>query len=243
MINILMPLSGGSKFFDTEEYFYPKMLIEIEGKPMVQHAIENLQAINIENLRFIFVVKKSDCTKFHIDDTLRILTNSRCKIIMLDHETKGAACSALMAIAEINNDDPLIISNFDQIIDSDLTQLYKEFDDSRVDAGCLVFETTHPRWSFVLLDQHSYVLETAEKRPLSRNSIAGFYYFSRGKYFVEAAQSMIRKSCSNTDTFFIAPTFNELILKSKKIKAIRIPNDCYHSFYTPQKIEEYKKSL
>ena len=32
MLTILMPLSGRSKFFDSEEYFYPKMLVEIQKK-------------------------------------------------------------------------------------------------------------------------------------------------------------------------------------------------------------------
>ena len=241
-MNVLIPLSGGSKFFDSEEYFYPKMLVEILGKPMIQHAIENLQTMH-QDLQFIFVVKKSDCIQFHLDDTLRLLTDGACKIIVLDEETKGAACSALMAIDAINNENPLVIANFDQLIDCNLSELYDEFHDSDIDAGCLIFSATHPRWSFVLLDEKSCVLETAEKRPLSRNAIAGFYYYRQGKDFVEAAKSMILKSCSILDVFYIAPTFNEMILKNKIIKALRIPNEKYHSFYTPQKIEEYERGL
>jgi NDP-sugar pyrophosphorylase family protein len=190
MMNVLIPLSGGSKFFDSEEYFYPKMLIEILGKPMIQHAIENLQGLQNE-LQFIFVVKKIDCIKFHLDDTLRLLTNGKCQIIILDQETKGAACSALMAVDAINNSDPLVIANFDQVIDGDVAKVFNGLSGSDCDAGCLVFDTTHPRWSFVLLDESNYVLEAAEKRPLSRNAIAGFYYYKHGKDFVQAAQSMI----------------------------------------------------
>lgn len=242
MINVLIPLSGNSKFFDSEEYFYPKMLVEILGKPMIQHAVENLQTIQ-HDLQFIFVIKKIDCVKFHLDDTLHLLTNGECKIIILDQETKGAACSALLAIDVINDGNPLIIANFDQLIDGDLSKIVDELFNTNCDAGCLVFNSTHPRWSFVKLDADNYVLETAEKRPLSKNAIAGFYYYKQGKDFILAAQSMILKSCSNAEIFYIAPTFNELILKGKKIKALQIPNKNYHSFYTPQKIEEFEKGL
>ena len=209
---------------------------------MVQHAIENLQTMQ-KDLHFIFVIKKSDCITFHLDDTLRLLTEGECEIIVLDGETKGAACSALLAVDAINNENPLVIANFDQVIDCNLSELYDQFHRLGSDAGCLVFSTTHPRWSFVLLDGKDCVLETAEKRPLSRNAIAGFYYYKQGKDFVEAAKSMILKSCSNAEIFYISTTFNELILHNKSIKALRIPNEKYHSFYTPQKIEEYEKDL
>ena len=242
MINVLMPLGGGSKFFDREEYFYPKMLIEIQGKPMVQHAIENLQGLD-QDLQFIFVVKRSDCTEFHLNETLRLLTNDRCKIVMLEHDTKGAACSSLIAVDHINNEAPLIIANFDQVFDCDLANFLNQFKIINSDAGCLTFNSTHPRWSYVLINEAGQVLEAAEKRPLSRDAIAGFYYYKSGHEFVKAAQSAIRKSCSNTDIFYISPTFNELILQNKLVQAISIPNEAYHSFYTPQKIEEFEKGL
>lgn len=242
MMNILMPLGGDSKFFNRQEYFYPKMLIEIQGKPMIQHAIENLQTI-AKDVQFIFIAKKADCSEFHLDETLRLLTNGKCKIMTLDHDTKGAACSSLLAIDLINNEFPLVVANFDQLFDCDLAAALGELQQMASDAGCLTFDSTHPRWSYVLVDEKGQVLEAAEKRPISRHAIAGFYYYQRGQDFVRATQSMIRKSCSSTDTFYLSPTFNELILENKVVKAVSIPNEAYHSFYTPQKIEEFEKGL
>lgn len=242
MLNILMPLSGGSKFFDRDEYVYPKMLIEIQGKPMVQHAIENFQKLQ-EDIQFVFVVRSSDCIEFHLDDTLRLLTDGKCKIIALDRDTKGAACSSLLAVDFINNGDSLVISNFDQLFECDLKAFLDQLRFSECDAGCLTFSSAHPRWSYALLDDRGRLLEAAEKRPLSRNAIAGFYYFRYGYDFVSAAQSMIRKSCSNSDAFYISLTFNELILSGKRVNAIAVPNSKYHSFYAPQKIEEYENNL
>jgi dTDP-glucose pyrophosphorylase len=242
MINILVPLGGDSKFFNREEYFYPKMLIEIEGKPMIQHAIENLQTIK-KDLQFIFVVKKADCTEFHLDETLRLLTNNHCKIVILEQDTKGAACSSLLAIDFINNESPLIVANFDQLFDCDLAAALEKLQEMDSDAGCLTFDSTHPRWSYVLVGEKNQVFEAAEKRPVSRHAIAGFYYYKHGQDFVRATQSMIRKSCSSTHVFFVSPIFNELILENKTVRAVVIPNKSYHSFYTPQKIEEFEKGL
>jgi dTDP-glucose pyrophosphorylase len=242
MLNILMPLGGNSKFFDEKEYFYPKLLVEIQGKPMIQLAIENLQTIG-DDLQFIFVIKKSDCVNFHLDETLKLLTNDECKIITLDHDTKGAPCSCLLAIEYINNSTPLLISNYDQVFDCSLKEYRTRFDNLDVEAGCLIFNSAHPRWSYVHINDHGFVMEAAEKRPLSRNAIAGFYYYTHGSNFIKSAQSVIRKTCSNTETFYTSSTFNELILENKRVGALTVSNDNYHSFYTPQKIEEFEKGL
>ena len=107
MINILIPLAGKNQFFS--EYPFPKPLVEFNGKTM----IDNFRSIQKEK-QFIFIVNSEDCKKYHLDN---VLTNHTCKIIKLDNETKGAACSAMMAVEYIGNDIPLVISNADQLFD------------------------------------------------------------------------------------------------------------------------------
>jgi len=241
-INILIPMAGKSMLFDTHEYPYPKSLIEINGKTMVEHVIQNLSSLhNIH--QFIFVVNEEDCKKYHLDNILSILTEDRCQIIKISNETKGAACSALLAIKYINNDEELIIANGDQIFLDDLNRIVEGHRSQNYDAAVTIFESVHPRWSYVRLDEDNLVIETAEKRPFSKQAIAGFFYFRQGLFFVEAAMQMIKKDAHVNDAFFIAPSLNELVLKKKRIGVYTIDNDKYHSFHSPYTLQDFEKKV
>ncbi|MBU1261333.1 MAG: glycosyltransferase family 2 protein [Planctomycetes bacterium] len=239
MINILFPMVGKSQFFNTEEYIFPKPLIEINGEPMIEIAIENYKKIKLSK-NFIFIVSSEHCSKYHLDDILYLLTDRKCIVIKLANETAGAACSALMAVDYINNKEELIIANSDQIIDDEIETIINSFRLKKVDAGVVCFDSVHPRWSFVRLDKNNKIIEAAEKKPLSKNAIAGFYYFKEGKLFVEAAMKSILKARHVNGIYYVAPVLNELVLENKNLEIYKIMNDKYHTFYSPQKISEYE---
>ncbi len=238
MLNMLIPLGASSQFFEGAAYPYPKPLVEISGKPMIQHVIENLSRIR-EDKCFIFILREEDCTRHHLDSTVHLLAGEDAVIIKLQRETKGAACSALLAIDLIANEQPLIIANGDQLFDVDLDAYLARFREEKANAGCLSFESVHPRWSYVRLEGED-IVEAAEKRPISRQAIAGFYYFASGMDFVEAAKQMIRRGATVNGQFYIAPVLNELVLENRRLRAYAVPNETYHTFYSPQKIEEYE---
>lgn len=238
MINILIPLAGINQFFSENEYPYPKSLIEINDKTIIEHVIGNFDSIRKEK-QFIFIVNSEECKKYHLDNVLNLLTNYTCKIIKIDAETKGAACSAMMAIEYINNDSPLIIANADQLFDDSLENLISDFNE--YDGGVISFDSIHPRWSYARLDDESHIVETAEKRPLSKHAIAGFFYFKEGKDFISSSMNMIKKDASLNGLYYISPTLNEMVLTNKKLIVKKIDNNKYHTFYTPQKIHEYER--
>lgn len=238
MINILIPLAGKNQFFPEAEYPYPKSLIEINGKTMIEHVIANYASIQ-KKKQFIFIVNSEECKKYHLDNILYLLTDHTCKIIKLDRETKGAACSAMMAIEYINNDIPLIIANADQIFDNDLGEFINHFKEN--DASVLTFESVHPRWSYARVDEDNRITETAEKRPISKHAIAGFYYFAKGSEFISSAMRMIKKDANVNGVYFIAPVLNEMVLSNKQMKILSIDNDHYHTFYSPSKIQEFER--
>lgn len=240
MINILIPMAGKSLYFSESEFPFPKPLIEIGQKTIIERVIDNLSTAGPQ-VQFIFVLNSADCRKFHLDSTLNIITDHRCKIVRLDNDTKGAACSALMAIGHIANKTPLLIANSDQLFDAPVKELIAGLRDA--DAGVVTFESVHPRWSYVRMDEQGLVVETAEKRPISRQAIAGLYYFRHGENFVHAAMRMIQKDSSINGNFYISPTLNEMILQGRKIRTVPVDTQRYHTFYTPQKIKEYEAQL
>jgi dTDP-glucose pyrophosphorylase len=235
-------MAAESKYFKDSVFGFPKPLVEIGDKSMIQLVVENLQTIKDEK-RFIFILSSEDCEKFHLDNVVKLLTDDCCEIIKISGDTKGAACSTLMAVAHINNDRELIIVNNDQIFDCNLNDVLGSFRADRADAGVITFETVHPRWSYVGLEQENKVIEAAEKKPISRHGIAGFYYFKQGAYFVSAAMQSIKKGASVNGLFYISPVLNEMILANQNVVAQEIDKNVYHTFYTPQKIAEYERLL
>ncbi|EAH9198371.1 glycosyltransferase family 2 protein [Campylobacter jejuni] len=237
MLNIVAPIAGKSYFFDNEKDGFPKPFIEICGKTMLEHFVKNYE--NIKNKRFIFILKEEDVKRYHLDDAINVLTNNQSKIIILKNETQGMVCSVLMAIDEIDLNDSLLIVNMDQIFEYDLNEVVSEL--SLNDAGVLSFESVHPRWAYVKCDKNNFVLEAFEKKPVSKNAIAGFYYFNKADFFVKSAFDMIKKDVNYEGKYFIALTLNELILQDKKIINISIDKNRYFTFYSHAKINEYER--
>src|SRR5262249_46067017 len=142
--------------------------------------------------RLIFVIRKDEDERFYLGNVLRLL-NSTCIVLRVEQLTGGAACTALLAVEYIDNDEELLITNGDQYFTCELSEAIADFRRRGLDAGALVFDAIRPRWSYVRIDPQGLVVEAAEKRPISRCATAGFYYFRRGRDFVAAALQMIRK--------------------------------------------------
>lgn len=238
MINILIPAMGNSVFF--ENYYFPKLMIEINGETVLEKVINNFS--QIKEKHFIFVLGEKECSEFHTDNSVKLLTGGNCSIIRLKNETAGGLCTSLIAVEYINNDEPLIVANFDQIIDVNYQDVIDEFDRKGYDAGVISFKSIHPRWSYLRVEDGD-VVELAEKCPISKNAIAGFYYFRHGSDFVEGAKRAIYKENSLNGRYYISASMNELILMNRRIGMYNIDKEKYHSFYSPDKIKEYEKAL
>ena len=216
-LNVLIPMAGAGSRFEKAGYTFPKPLIEVNSKPMIQVVVENLNM----DANYIFIVQKSHREKYNLD-TLLNLISPNCNIIDVDGITEGAACTALLAKDLINNENPLFFANSDQFVEWDSNEFMYKMNESNLDGGIITFESTHPKWSFAKVDDNNLVTEVAEKNPISNNATVGFYYWKNGRDFVKYAESMIDKNIRVNNEFYVCPVFNEAIKGGKKIKNYRI---------------------
>jgi len=234
-MNVIILMAGPSTDFESRGHAYPKYLLELKGVPIIQRVVETLKPLNA---KLSFVIRKEDDDKSFIASTLKILA-PESTIYKVSNTTQGAACSALFAIDSINNDDELVVINGDQLIKNGIVEAVADFRKKGYDGGTICFNSVHPRWSFVALDENGLVNETSEKRPISNKATAGFYYFRHGKDFVEAAFDNIRKDVNYNGNYYVCSAFNELILKQQKVGVYEIDKNDYISFATPQMYENY----
>ena len=237
MINVLLPAMGTSTFY--KDSYFPKPLYEINGKTMLELVVENYKELDPN--QYIFVFSEEDCLKFHLDSSAKLLSPAS-RVIKLRNQTAGALCTSLMAVEYINDDAALIIANSDQIIDVDYKKIIEHFESQGDDAGIITFPNIHPRWSYARKDENE-IVEVAEKRPISKDAIAGFYYFKRGGDFIEAAKKALIKQNNLDGKYYISASINEMILMGKRVGYFDIEKEQYKSFYSPAKVKEYEESL
>jgi len=239
---LVLPLVTNSKFFPIEEFHYPFPLIEVSGKPVIQRVVENLTE-GCPVSKIIFIIQKRDATQYQLDSVLRLLTKIPIEIIYVSGETQGALCSVLMSIDFINVSEPLMISNIDHLFLDGLSSELEQFLCGRASAGCVSFQSVHPRWAFVRVDCNGRVYEAAEKRPISSNAIAGVYLFKSGSDFIKYAANVIRNSDKYEERYYISKVFNEYILNNEVVQSYPVEADRYVSFYHPQRLKDYEMNL
>lgn len=222
----------GSRFIEAG-YETPKPFIDVLGRAMILHVVENLTPH--EPYRFIFLARR-DHEKY-IRQHMSFATN----VIYVDEVTEGAACTVLLAKNLINSDEPLVIANSDQLVvwnDLDKTisaqnihgdslcwqesdSLQDMINQTRIrglDGMIATFHATHPKWSYAKLDPLSKrVNEVAEKKVISNNATAGVYYYRSGIQFVAAAEQMISCNIRTNGEFYVCPVFNQMISHGRNI--------------------------
>jgi len=233
-MNVLIPMAGAGKRFEEMGYSFPKPLIDVDGKPMIQVVVDSL---NID-AKYIYVVQKEHYEKYNLKHLLNLISPN-CEIVQIDEMTEGAACTTLLAEEYINNDEPLLLANSDQYLDWNSNEFMYSMIADDIDGGILTFTATHPKWSFAKLDDSGFVERVAEKDPISNIATVGVYFWTKGSDYVKYCKQMIEKDIRTNNEFYVCPVYNEAIQDGKKIKTFHINREQMWGMGTPEDLERY----
>ena len=240
-MQILVPITARSRFFPPEEHFFPKPLIEVAGRPMIERVVGRLRR-DVPDARFTFVIDRDEASSFSLDRILRFAAGKDTRVVERPGPTAGALCSCLLAVDALEADEPLLIANSDQIVDDDVGVHLARFQAAGVAAGVVTFDSVHPRWSYVLPAGPDRVAQTHEKRVVSRHAIAGLYWFREAASFVRGARRTLLDDAHVDGTFYTSSTLNQVILEGGEVAFSSIRASDYHNFHEPARIAQFERT-
>lgn len=233
--NIVIPMAGQGSRFIEQGYTDSKPFIDVNGKPMIQRVIENLNFEFNSEFKTIILCQKSDYEKYNFDIFKKIIGHSNIEIVQIDGTTEGAACTLLLAKEYVNNDIPMLSFNTDQMIDYDVTSTFRDI--SLYDGGIPCFKGDSEDWSYAKTDQNGFVTEVAEKKVISNDATAGYYFWSKGSDFVKYAEQMIAANDRVNKEFYVAPVYNYGIKDGKRYIVTQVGK--VYELGTPEYLENY----
>ena len=101
------------------------------------------------------------------------------------------------------------------------------------------FNSNDKKLSFIELDSNECVKRTKEKEQISDIASTGLYIFSRGRDFVEAAESMLANNLMTNNEYYVSELYNILIKQGKKFEIDLADN--FIPLGTPNDIKKFER--
>ena len=238
-MKVIIPIVESTEYFPESEYFFSKPLVEVDEKPMILRVAENYERqIDIEE--FIFIAPKEIVAKYSLEKLISINLESSTRVIIKEGETNGGLCSALLAIDYLEENSEVIVANMDELIENEMGKLVYNYRRVSADIGIGIYKSNHPRWCYAQIDREMNVRELAEKKVISKDAVAGMYYFRSKDILVENAKKAIMNGDKVNGSFYMSAAINQAILNNQKVIAHRLKKGNYHSLYSPEGIKKYE---
>lgn len=215
-MTIIIPMAGLSSRFTKAGYVLPKYMLYIKNRSLFNLAVSSFEKY-FDSCRFVFVARDVFDTKTFIEKECELMGIKDFEVVILPAPTKGQAETVLKGIKEasVDKDEPILIFNIDTFRPG--FTFPQEMDDW--DGYLEVFVGSGKNWSYARTesDTSTLVVETAEKREISKYCSTGLYYFKSSEMFLNAYVENQEKPITGVAELYVAPLYNYMIAKSLKI--------------------------
>ncbi|MGB0177515.1 MAG: glycosyltransferase family 2 protein [Owenweeksia sp.] len=235
---VVVPMAGRGSRYANRGYETPKPLIEVAGKPMLEHALRSLEDVDFTTI--VFVALREHEEQFGFSSWLKERFGDAMKLVLLDDVTEGQLCTVLEASPYIPDSEDVLVISSDTYIKSAIGSHIKE-KEGEVKGIISVIDLPGDRWSFARTDADGRVVEVAEKNRISNHASTGIYYFSSGRELKEMGQEMINGDERTLNEFYVIPLYQKMIARGMEIRISEA--DEMWDMGTPEAKLEFEKKL
>jgi hypothetical protein len=225
---IVIPMAGLSARFAAAGYDRPKYMLPLAGATLFDHAVKSFAAY-FADTPFLFVVRDVQGSPAFVAERAAALGIATTTIVALDAPTVGQAETVAIGLRRAQIDPAAEITIFN--IDTFRPGFRKPDVATKPGSGGYleVFEGHGANWSFVRPDpaDTARVIETAEKRAISRLCCTGLYHFAAARDFLGAFDAAIEDPALRgpKDEIYVAPLYNWLIARGQRIGYDVVPRE------------------
>ncbi|MFM9106081.1 MAG: sugar phosphate nucleotidyltransferase [Chloroflexota bacterium] len=229
-MQVLIPAAGPG----PDPGVIPPAFADVHGSPAIAHAIRTCLLAQ-PDARVAAVLDREQDRRFGLRAILAREAPG-CAIALAGGPTCGALCTAMLAADLIDPSDSLVVVLADVFIAGGIADALAGFENSKAEAGVIVFPATGPRWSYARLDDRGHVAEVVEKSPISEFATAGVYWYRHAASFLRSAEAAIRNDRAFDGRFYIAPSLNEIVAAGGVVRHWLVERDRFHALSLPEDV-------
>ncbi len=216
-MKVVLPVAGKGTRLRPHTHTKAKSLVSVAGKTVLEHIIERLQAIEVEEYIFITDENGRQIAAF-MDYKFPDL---KCRYLV-QRERLGPAHAVALAATEIKVGDELLVVFNDTIFVTDLTKIPQLC----ADADGLIYskEVEDFQRFGVNVIRDGYIVDMVEKpdQPISRLAQVGLYYLKDGAGFLDYIRQTIAAGETVKGEYYLPAVFMRMIGDGLKLKAPEI---------------------
>lgn len=187
----IIPIAGKGERMHPLTKYKPKALVEVAGKPVLEHILDNIVHSGIQDVLLIVG---------HMEENLRFWANQkyrdRLDISYVSQEQQQGLGHAIRCADDYLTDEILIILG-DEIFENNYSEMVVQYKDANAGDGALgTKDVTEPQhYGMLQVDENGIIQELVEKPPEFDGNlgIAGVYYIKDGHSLKEALDALMER--------------------------------------------------
>ena len=216
-MKVILPVAGKGTRLRPHTHTKAKSLVNVAGKTVLEHIIERLKIINIDE--YIFIIDENGQ---QIKDFMEKKFPTLSCSYYVQKERLGPAHAVALAAPSVQRGDDLLVVFNDTIFVTDLTAIPEIC--SNADGLIYSKEVEDYQRFGVNVLEGDFIVDMVEKpdTPISRLAQVGLYYLQDGVGFIDAIEATIAAGETVKGEYYLPSVFMRMIGSGLKFKAPEI---------------------